>query len=214
MGEPFDMRQVGTYDPEGPPPETVGILTHVQGGPVVEDPRDTGYVGATKQSNNTGELTALFYALRRAYQRNRDAPAEDIYTDSLYARNVTLGVWRGKRRKHAKMIRNLRTLWKQVQMKRGRDTVRILHVRSHIGVPGNELADRAADRAMRNANEVVNARNAIPPRQPVLLTIDLEWARAQMRAIIGSSRLRPPLQPPHQPPRSTHHALHPRTGDG
>ena len=77
--------------PRDPPPETVGILTHVQGGPVVEDPRDTGYVGATKQSNNTGELTALFYALRRAYQRNRDAPAEDIYTDSLYARNVTLG---------------------------------------------------------------------------------------------------------------------------
>ena len=99
-------------------------------------------------------------------------------------------------------------------MKRGRDTVRILHVRSHTGVPGNELADRTADRAMQNANEVANARKSLNPRQPVLLTIDLEWARAQMRAIIGSSRLRPPPQPPHQPPRSTHHALHPRTGDG
>ena len=202
MGEPFDMRQVGTYDPEGLPPETVGILTHVQGGPVVEDPRDTGYVGATKQSNNTGELTALFYALRRAYQRNRDAPAEDIYTDSLYARNVTLGVWRGKRRKHAKMIRNLRTLWKQVQMKRGRDTVRILHVRSHIGVPGNELADRAADATPCGElqREVVNAGNSLPPRQPVLLTIDLEWARARRCADYWEQQAPPPPSAPPSTP--------------
>ena len=98
------------------------------------------------------------------------------------------------------MIRNLRTLWKQVQMKRGRDTVRILHVRSHIGVPGNELADRAADRAMRNANEVVNARNAIPPRQPVLLTIDLECgARADARDYWEQQAPPPPSAPPSTP---------------
>ena len=90
------------------------------------------------------------------------------------------------------MIRNLRMLWKQVQMKRGRDTVRILHVRSHIGVPGNELADRTADRAMQNANEVANARKSLNPRQPVLLTIDLDWARAQM---LGDPR--PRGSPPH-----------------
>ena len=79
-----------------------------------------------------------------------------------------------------------------IQIKRGRGSVRIEHVRSHIGVPGNELVDRTADRAMRNAGEVKAAAEAIPPRAPRLLTIDLDWVRAQMRAITGSNRLRPP----------------------
>ena len=147
-------------------------------------------IGATKQSNNTAELTALYYALHRAALRERDAPAEDIHTDSLYARNVTLGVWRGKRRIHTEMIRHLRRLWMQVQAKRGRGTVRILHVRSHIGWPGNELADKIATVAMANANAAKNADPWKPPPTPQ--RIDLEWARAQMRAITGSTRLQPP----------------------
>ena len=108
------------------------------------------------------------------------------------------------------MIRNLRSLWKQVQIRRGRDTVRIRHVRSHIGVPGNELADKAADRAMRNANAIVGVA---PGKRPVLLNIDLEWARAQMRAITGSDGLHPPLNPP-STHSSAHNSLHPRFGDG
>jgi hypothetical protein len=124
----------------------------------------------------------------RAAGRACDAPPEDIHTDSLYARNVTLGVWRGKRRRHELMIQHLRRLWMQIQAKRGRGTIRILHVRSHIDIPGNELADRMAGAAMRNANAVANAK---PGQMPTLERIDLDWARAQMRAMTGSSRLQP-----------------------
>ena len=84
----------------------------------------------------------------------------------------------------------------KIQVKRGRGTVRISHVRSHIGVPGNELADQAAGAAMRNAGKIANPDPT--GRPPVLEQIDLDWARAQMRAITGSSRLQPPPQPPHQ----------------
>ena len=217
--ESFDMRQVGTYTSEDPPPTTRARLTHVWGGPVeVGKPSPPHCIGATKQSNNTAELTALYYALRRALGRACDAPAEDIHTDSLYARNVTLGVWRGKRRRHAAMIRHLRGVWMQIQAKRGRGAVRILHVRSHVGVPGNELADKTAERAMENENEARMALKA--GKQPQPKPIDLEWARAQMRAIIGSARLHPPPQPPLNHPLnppstpSPTSYTHPRVGVG
>ena len=108
------------------------------------------------------------------------------------------------------MIRHLRRLWMQIQAKRGRGTVRIQHVRSHIGVPGNELADRVADAAMRNANAVANAK---PGQAPTLVQIDLDWARAQMRAMTGSNRLQPPPSTPPSTPSSTSYT-HPRAGDG
>ena len=154
--------------------------------------------------------SALCIEIYEKKSRERDAPAEDIHTDSLYARNVTLGVWRGKRQRHAAMIRNLRRLWMQVQAKRGRGTVQIRHVRSHIGWPGNELADKIATAAMANANAVMDATAGRPP---ILMRIDLEWARTQMRAITGSIRLRPPPNNPPSTPSSTSYT-HPRAGDG
>ena len=205
----FDLRQIGTD--RSTPPAVLGRLTHVWSGPVETGrPHPPDCIGALKQSNNTGELTALYRALLRAAGRASDAPPEDILTDSLYARNVTLGVWRGKRRRHELMIRHLRRLWMQIQAKRGRGTVRIQHVRSHIGVPGNELADRVAGAAMRNANAVANAK---PGQAPTLVQIDLDWARAQMRAMTGSNRLQPPPSTPPSTPSSTSYT-HPRAGDG
>ena len=140
-------------------------------------------------------LSCLLY--KNGLTWGRGAPAEDICTDSLYARNVTLGVYRGRKGRHAAMIRNLRQIWKATQIIRGRDMVRIVHVRSHIGVPGNEAADAAATAGMKNANEVKAARETNRP--PRLVNIDLEWARAQMRAITRSSRLPPHLHPPQTP---------------
>ena len=95
------------------------------------------------------------------------------------------------------MIRNLRQIWGKRRKLLGDETwsmVRIVHVRSHIGVPGNEAADAAATAGMKNANEVKAARETNRP--PRLVNIDLEWARAQMRAITRSSPLKPPPPQP------------------
>ena len=54
--------------------------------------------------------------------------------------------------------------------------MRITHVRSHVGTPGNELADRIADRAMKNANEIKNAQSIM--RRPFIRKIDLQCGRA------------------------------------
>ena len=73
--EYFDMRQLGTYTTSDPAPPTMGRLTHAEGIQINEsgDSRPE-YIGATKQSNNTAELTALYRALWRANKRPKDAP--------------------------------------------------------------------------------------------------------------------------------------------
>ena len=208
--ELFDMRQRNTMPDMEAAPKIKGRLKHAHGRPIGiarggrrarganagSDAQVPEYIGAHKQSNNTAELTALYYALWRAADRGRNAPAEDIYTDSLYARNITLGIWRGKSKAHAEIARNMRATWLRVQVKRGRGAVQIHHVRSHIDVPGNELADKIADRAMKNAQLVKDAKAG---ERPPVVDINLEWARSQMRAITGSSRLHPP-----PPTTSTH----------
>jgi len=61
-----------------------------------------GYIGATKHTNNTAELTALHQAIVTASKRPEPRGSEDIWTDSLYARNMTMGVWRPKKAKTPK----------------------------------------------------------------------------------------------------------------
>ena len=68
--------------------------------------------------------------------------------DSLYARNQTLvGIWLPRKGRNIELVRQLRSEWRQVQIRRGRHAVRIEHVRSHT-VPGNELADKLAERGL------------------------------------------------------------------
>ena len=107
-----------------------------------------GYIGARAHTNNTGELSAMHHALRRALTRPRGAGCEIIHTDSLYAMNMTTGKWMPRRglagHRNRDLITRLRTLWRRVQRARPRE-VEIRHVRSHIQVPGNELADWLAE---------------------------------------------------------------------
>jgi len=109
------------------------------------------YLDAPAHTNNTGEMSAMYYALRRASHRKQNVGREIIHTDSLYAMNMATGKWMPSRKhRNAKMVARLRREWRRVQQRRPGE-VRIQHVRSHIKVPGNELADWLADRGAKGA---------------------------------------------------------------
>ena len=125
-----------------------GKLVDAIAGKVQTDPTGPRYMGAAAHTNNTGELTGMRVALQAAGKRGRGAGGEVIHSDSLYAINMTTGKWmpksRGTGRRNASMIAEMRREWRAVQRKRpGEVTIR--HVRSHIKVPGNEIADFLAD---------------------------------------------------------------------
>ena len=97
---------------------------------------------------------------------------------------------------HAEIARNMRAMWLRVQVKRGRGVVQIHHVRSHIEVPGNELADKIAGRAMKNAQLVKDAKAG---ERPPVVDINFEWA-----LITNASDYREQQAPPPPPTSSTH----------
>ena len=92
--------------------------------------------------------------------------------DSLYARNLTLGIWLPRKGKNIGLVKQLRQEWRQTQIRRGRHAVRIEHVRSHTGVPGNELADRLADAGMYLDRNDPNAPYGLGSKLPIRAMMD------------------------------------------
>jgi len=119
-------------------------MTWAAAGIVEDDPMQDEYIGALKHTNNTGELTAMHVMLRRAMSRRAGEAMETLHSDSLYAINMTTGKWMPRKRANEVMIRELRSMWRRLQRQRPSE-VQMRHVRSHIGVPGNETADYLAD---------------------------------------------------------------------
>ena len=120
-------------------------------GCVQTDPKEHDYVGAVGHTNNTGELSAIYWAIQRALQRPAQRGREEIHSDSLYGINMTTGVWVPKVPRTREMICLLRRSWRLLQRRRPRE-VRLCHVRSHIKVPGNEAADWLADTGRGGGN--------------------------------------------------------------
>ena len=87
---------------------------------VVPSRRQNQRSGATAHSNNTGELTAMYYALQRALGRRRGRGREVIRSDSLYAINMATGKWMPSRsgKRNAEVIGSLRRLWRRIQRER------------------------------------------------------------------------------------------------
>ena len=98
-----------------------GVLTctWVTARPVQDRLEDPDYMEAPGHTNNTGELSAMAYALRRALTRRQTGGRTGgIYTDSLYmyAKNMTTGRWMPKRQhRNSALISNLRRLWRRTQ---------------------------------------------------------------------------------------------------
>lgn len=86
----------------------------------------------------------MYYALSRALTRKKGVGQEIIWSDSLYTINMSTGKWMSRTKRNRGMVGLLRRTWRQLQRWRpGEVTLR--HVRSHVLVPGNELADWLAD---------------------------------------------------------------------
>ena len=139
--EGYEMGQQGV---NGTTDQRRARMTWAVAGIVETDPKGEDYIGATKHTNNTGELTAMHAMLRRAMGRRAGQSTEVLHSDSLYAINMTTGKWMPRKHANHVLIGSLRKMWRQLQRRRPHE-VTMQHVRSHIGIPGNETADHLAD---------------------------------------------------------------------
>ena len=119
-----------------------GTVVAEQSGRVITDSNHPLWIGADIGSNNTGELSAIYYALEWAKE---NATKVTIYSDSNYALNMTFGNWKPSTNKG--MIEKIRLFAAQVA---NIVTIEHSHIRAHSGFKWNEVADRLADRGARS----------------------------------------------------------------
>lgn len=100
-------------------------------------------------TNNTAELNALYHALLMGEQAMQAGQTAEILSDSKYALSC-IDVWaagwekRGWKKaggaiKNLAIIQTSYTLYNRIK-----PAIRLTHIRGHMGVEGNELADRMA----------------------------------------------------------------------
>ena len=109
-------------------------------GRVVLDRQHQHYRGARLHSNNTGEMTALLRAIEMA----SDHPERvEFRVDSTYAIHIATGKFRlpAPGKGNWELAARLRNALRRLQLAKGHDNVNIVHVRSHTGHVGNEVAD-------------------------------------------------------------------------
>jgi ribonuclease HI len=106
-----------------------------------------------KGTNNTAELNALFQALVMAKDEINKGRTVAIFCDSKYSiQSVTQWAigwqkkgWKksGGEIKNLELIKEMFALYQELKKE-----VQVLHVNGHVGVEGNELADRMSIRAI------------------------------------------------------------------
>ena len=128
--------------PPSPPTLNGGespTLSHISDlwGPVVTDKQDEFYQRCDIGSNNTGELTGILQALLWAKQQGGQEPFALCY-DSMYAANITSGLWKPKTNKGIASLCHEHFLAESERRKGG---VHLIHIKGHSDQLGNEKAD-------------------------------------------------------------------------
>ena len=118
------------------PKHDKGKMVKIATGPVQTDPTKPDYIGALVGSNNTGELSAIYWALVYADRLRPDSEVE-IRGDSMYAGKMATGEWRPK--SNQKLVQNVRDRWLTSVCE-----LTWSHVRAHRGYKWNEEADQLA----------------------------------------------------------------------
>lgn len=109
-------------------------------GPVIISDRNIYYLGATRATNNTGEVTAmaeLFIALIE----HKVHGTITLHYDSKWAANMTRGIWKPSHNRQ--LIRTTKALYKQAQ---AHIRFQWVWVKGHQNNAGNEYADQLATR--------------------------------------------------------------------
>lgn len=122
------------------------------------DSRKEIYGGVCNTSNNKMELTAPIEALKRLKRTN--IPVE-VYSDSNYVvqgMNEWIEGWkaRGWKKSNKKPVEN-QELWQELdELSSKFEDIKFIKVKAHVGVELNELADRLANKGIKEAiGEVV-----------------------------------------------------------
>ncbi len=105
-------------------------------------------------TNNTAELNAFHQALMMARQETESGRSVAIYCDSSYAIQCVTQWAEGWKRKgwtrpggeikNLALIKDMYALYQTLK-----DRVKVMHVNGHVGVEGNELADRMSVLAIK-----------------------------------------------------------------
>ncbi len=130
---------------ENPKNHEGGEILASYAGPVITDPDEISHVGAEVGSNNTAELSAIWWALyiMRALSLLGDVEVT-IYGDSEYAGKMANGSWKPKENKE--LVKNVKAMWQRTLL--NCSSLVWAHVRAHQGNYYNEMADELANRGV------------------------------------------------------------------
>ena len=138
-------------------------------GPVVTDAADPYYLGATRGTNNTGELNGLSTALLHLRNDGGHEPAIICY-DSKYAANITDGTWQAKSNIEAARIN--RELYEAEHLRRDGGVI-LSHCKAHSKDVLNDVAD---------ANVQHGKRPCVCDKQPCVCYSRLRLSRSETDA--------------------------------
>lgn len=125
---------------------STGKVVYENSGPVITDIEKANYIGAEVGSNNTGELTAIYEALK--YIETRPEEKFVIFGDSMYAGKMAMSEWRAK--ENLTLVNIIRKKWDKLKLANYDFTW--VHIKAHAGHLWNERADHLAlSAAKRNA---------------------------------------------------------------